>query len=91
MRRRQFLSLLGSVAIATPGPASAQSANRTYRVGLFNRGPESARVSAKCSDLGLTGAHSVRDIWLQKDLGRATNEFSAEVPRHGVVFVRLSR
>ena len=58
-------------------------------VGLFNRGPETARVSAKWSDLGLTGAHPVRDIWLQKDLGRATNEFSAEVPRHGVVFVKI--
>jgi alpha-galactosidase len=58
-------------------------------VGLFNRGPEAARVLAKWSDLGLTGAHPVRDIWLQKDLGRATNEFSAEVPRHGVVFVKI--
>jgi alpha-galactosidase len=60
-------------------------------VGLFNRGPEAARVTAKWSDLGLTGTHSVRDIWLQKDLPRATGEFSADVPRHGVVFVKIGK
>jgi putative tryptophan/tyrosine transport system substrate-binding protein len=38
MRRRQFLRLLGSVAIAVPHPASAQPSDRVYRVGLFNRG-----------------------------------------------------
>src|SRR5262245_41719263 len=58
-------------------------------VGLFNRGPETAKVTAKWSDLGLTGSQPVRDIWLQKDLARATGEFSADVPRHGVVFVKI--
>jgi alpha-galactosidase len=58
-------------------------------VGLFNRGPEAATVTASWKDLGLTGAHPVRDIWLQKDLARATNEFTASVPRHGVVFVKI--
>ena len=38
MRRRQFLGLLAGAAIVPPHPASAQAANRTYRVGLFNRG-----------------------------------------------------
>jgi putative ABC transport system substrate-binding protein len=38
MRRRQFLMLLGSVTFASPQFARGQSANRTYRVGLFNRG-----------------------------------------------------
>jgi putative tryptophan/tyrosine transport system substrate-binding protein len=37
MRRRNFLRLMGIVAI-TPHAASAQSTKRTYRVGLFNRG-----------------------------------------------------
>jgi putative ABC transport system substrate-binding protein len=38
MRRRQFLRWLASVAIAAPHSAWAQATNRTYRVGLFNRG-----------------------------------------------------
>lgn len=58
-------------------------------VGLFNRGAEAASVSVNFSDLGITGSRSVRDIWLQKDLPRATNSFTATVPRHGVVFVRI--
>ena len=46
-------------------------------------------MTATFRDLGLTGSAPVRDIWLQKDLGRATNKFSATVPRHGVVFVKI--
>ena len=60
-------------------------------VGLFNRGPEAATVTASWKDLGLTGAQPVRDIWLQKDLGRVSNELRAIVPRHGVVFVRIGK
>jgi ABC-type uncharacterized transport system substrate-binding protein len=37
MKRRNFLRLMGIVALM-PHSASAQSAKRTYRVGLFNRG-----------------------------------------------------
>ena len=37
MRRRNFLSLMGVVALM-PHSASAQPAKQTYRVGLFNRG-----------------------------------------------------
>jgi alpha-galactosidase len=59
-------------------------------VGLFNRGPESAPVSVDFAELGLTGSHAVRDVWQQKDLGRVSGKFSAAVPRHGVVFVRIS-
>lgn len=61
----------------------------TIAVGLFNRGPEPATVSAKWADLGLSGSHPVRDIWLQKDLGRMSDQLSATVPRHGVLFVKI--
>jgi alpha-galactosidase len=60
-------------------------------VGLFNRGPEAASVTVNWSDLGIAGAKTVRDIWLQKDLPRATDKFTATVPRHGVVFVRIGK
>jgi alpha-galactosidase len=61
----------------------------TMAVGLFNRSPEAAKVTAKFSDLGLTGSQPVRDLWLQKDLARAQNEFSATVPRHGAALVKI--
>ncbi|MGA2867480.1 MAG: NPCBM/NEW2 domain-containing protein [Verrucomicrobiota bacterium] len=58
-------------------------------VGLFNRGEFPATVTAKWSDLGLTGACSVWDLWRQKDLGQFKDQFQAQVPRHGVVLVRI--
>lgn len=60
-------------------------------VGLFNRGAQETTVTAKWSDLGLSGKQLVRDLWRQKDLGAFENEFRASVPRHGVVLVKISR
>ena len=61
----------------------------TIAAGLFNRGPEAATVTATWADLGLKGAQPVRDLWLQKDLGRMDRQLSANVPRHGVLFVKI--
>jgi alpha-galactosidase len=58
-------------------------------VGLFNRGEDATKVTTKWSDLGLKGKLIVRDLWRQKDLGTYDGEFTASVPRHGVVLVRL--
>jgi alpha-galactosidase len=60
-------------------------------VGLFNRGYREASVTVKWSDLGLTGKHKVRDLWRQKDLGKFSGEFTAKVPRHGVVLVKIGK
>jgi alpha-galactosidase len=61
----------------------------TIAAGLFNRGPEAATVTATWTALGLKGAQPVRDLWLQKDLGRMDRQLSATVPRHGVLFVKI--
>ena len=58
-------------------------------VGLFNRGVVANRVTAKWSDLGLTGKQRVRDLWRQADIGEFDSQFEASVPRHGVVLLRL--
>ncbi len=58
-------------------------------VGLFNRGQIPATVSARFSDLGVSGPQEARDLWRQKDLGRFTGAYSAGVAPHGVVLVRL--
>lgn len=63
----------------------------TTAVGLFNRGPVQATVTAKWSDLGLNGRQPVRDLWQQKDLGAADGSFAAEVPAHGAVLVKIGR
>jgi putative ABC transport system substrate-binding protein len=36
MRRREFITLLGSTAVAAPSQAFAQEAGRTYRLGVLN-------------------------------------------------------
>jgi alpha-galactosidase len=60
-------------------------------VGLFNRGEDQAGMTLKWSDLGLTGKRSVRDLWRQKDLGKFADQYQTEVPRHGVVLVKVTR
>jgi len=60
-------------------------------VGLFNRGGDAAKATAKWSDLGVKGSHKVRDLWAHKDLGSVANEYSADVPSHGAVLVKLAK
>jgi alpha-galactosidase len=59
-------------------------------VGLFNRGDQTATVTAEWSDLGIQGNQKVRDLWRQQDLGSFNGKFSSEVGRHGVVMVKIS-
>ena len=60
-----------------------------YAAGLFNRGESEAKVTARWSDIGLNGSARVRDLWAHADRGSASDEFSAQVPSHGVVMIRL--
>lgn len=64
-------------------------ADGSVAVGLFNRGDfdETATVTGK--ELGLTGRWTVRDLWQRKDLSKFMGQFSATVPAHGVVMVKL--
>ena len=61
----------------------------TMAVGLFNRGLAPNKVTARWSQLGLHGRQPVRDLWQRRDLGAYDDTFSATVPRHGVVFVKI--
>lgn len=61
----------------------------TRAVALLNLAEKPAKVTVRFSDLGLTGAQPIRDLWRQKDLGRFAGTFSATLPRHGVSFVKV--
>jgi alpha-galactosidase len=65
-------------------------ADGSKAVGLFNRDEMPMRVTAKWSDIGITGSQTIRDLWRQADLGTAIGEFTAEVPRHGAVLLKIS-
>lgn len=63
--------------------------NGSTAVGLFNRDETPKTVVAKWSDLKLSGPMRVRDLWRQKDIGVFRDQFGVEVPRHGVMLLRL--
>lgn len=58
-------------------------------VGLFNRGEMKQTITLDFSDIEMKGKCKIRDLWRQKDLGTFTNKFEAQVPRHGVMVLRL--
>ena len=61
----------------------------TLAVALFNRGVDRAKVTARWPDLGRSGSQPVRDLWLRRDLGPRVDAFSAEVPAHGAILVKI--
>jgi alpha-galactosidase len=62
-----------------------------HAVGLFNRGAAAAQVTAKWSDIGVKGTHKVRDLWAHADRGKVKDEYTAEVPSHGVVMIKIAK
>ena len=60
-------------------------------VGLFNRSNTEAQISVRWSDLGISGAWMVRDLWRQKNLGSQTESFQMPVGEHGAEMILLLR
>jgi len=80
--------------VAEEGPLEVWAkplADGSYAVGLFNRGESQNPVTVNFSDLGISGLARVRDLWNHNDLGKLNGLYTAEVPRHGVVLVKVSK
>jgi alpha-galactosidase len=58
-------------------------------VGLFNRQRTPEQMTVDFSQIDVFGDATVRDLWLKKDLGSFDDNFSAYVPSHGVVLVKI--
>jgi alpha-galactosidase len=80
------ISEQGSVVVA-----ARPLKDRSWAVGIFNRGTTSAKIKVSWSDLGLHGKQQVRDLWAHKDLGKVADQFSADVAAHGVVLITVKR
>ncbi|MCE5224490.1 MAG: hypothetical protein LLG05_01365, partial [Porphyromonadaceae bacterium] len=39
---------------------------------------------------GLSGKYKVRDLWRQQDMGTIDSKISAEIPYHGVKFIKIT-
>jgi hypothetical protein len=60
-----------------------------WAVVLFNRSAASADISVKWKELNLIGAASVRDLWSHTDLGVLDSMYTAKVPAHGAVMLKV--
>jgi len=58
-------------------------------VGLFNRELGAMPVTVEFRDIGVGESASVRDAWALKDLGRFRDRFSAMVPAHGAIVLKI--
>jgi alpha-galactosidase len=64
-------------------------ADASKAVGLFNRGESVMPVTAYFRDVGVGDTALVRDLWEKRDLGEFKSSFTAQVPRHGVVLIKM--
>jgi len=59
-------------------------------VALTNRSLATATMRVSWTQIGLrTGSATVRDVWARADRGTFTNSYSASVPSHATVFVKV--
>ncbi len=56
----------------------------------WNKIPGKEKITLTTSELGISGKFKVKDLWRQKDLGTFENKFTAVVPYHGVVLIKVT-
>jgi alpha-galactosidase len=64
-------------------------ADGSVAVGLFNRGEDAEDIKLEFSAIGAPESASVRDLWARKELGTFSGSFTAKVPRHGVLLLKV--
>jgi alpha-galactosidase len=80
--------------VEEPGPDlqvwSKLLADSSRAVVLLNRSALQTAISAPWWSLRIRGSATVRDLWTHTDLGTFDDHFSATVPAHGMVMVRIT-
>lgn len=65
-------------------------ADGSMAVGLFNRDPSADRlISLKWEEVGMPGERMVRDLWRQKELGKAKDGLSVNISPDGCAVLRI--
>ena len=59
-------------------------------VGVVNLGTEPATATVKASDLKLAAVKSARDLWAHKKVNFKNGVYSATVPAHGILMLKVS-
>jgi len=60
-------------------------------VALFNRSRYDYPITVRLNKIGFHGPVQVRDVWSHKSMGTVHDSYTAMVPSHGVVMLRLSK
>lgn len=58
-------------------------------VALFNRGAEARSATVTWTSLGITRPSKARDLWNHQDVAISGDTYTAKVPKHGVVMLRI--
>jgi alpha-galactosidase len=66
-------------------------ADGSRAAGLFNRGLQAVEMTATWQELGISGRHVVRDLWLHRDVGAYDRQFTVRVPAHGAFTFSVRR
>ncbi len=67
------------------------SANGTIKaVALLNRNSSASNITVTFSNIGLSGAVTVRDLWAKADRGSYSNSYTMSVPAHGTGMLKIS-
>jgi alpha-galactosidase len=66
-------------------------ADGSKAVGLFNRGESTLQIVLHLNQIGAGPKAKLRDLWEQRDLGSVENSYTADVPKHGVVMLKVSK
>jgi alpha-galactosidase len=73
--------------------SKVMSGTNVRAVALFNRSASASSMSVTWTQIGLkAGAATVRDLYLQQDLGSFTDSYAAtSVPSHGIVMLKVTQ
>jgi alpha-galactosidase len=66
-------------------------ADGSQAAGLFNRGESTLKITLDFKAIGAPASAKLRDLWERKDLGTKQKSYTADVPTHGVVFLKVSK
>ena len=58
-------------------------------VAFYNLSERPVKIMAQWGELGISGSHTVRDLWREKDLGKYDTDFSTAVQPHSVELVKI--
>jgi len=66
-------------------------ADGSHAAALFNRGESALKITLNFKAIGAPGSGKLRDLWARQDLGAVQKSYTAEVPKHGVVLLKVSK